>query len=244
MGTFYEKQTGRIAVGYKLGERLQLGFTANLIHSKSDRGLTNNDNTGTSYYVVLSGTPNFVDLSKQDGVYPANPAIGSGANPLQTVELLQNREDVWRLIGGANAALDAYRSNDGRSQVKLLAQLRRRQLQPEEQPAVAERAACTSRRRSGRHVDRRDHDEPQLQRRRRRGVEPTRPRARSSAARCRAVSRTRASTSTRSTSSRRTSTRASRASTPAPSVNVLQNRLRTKDRASTSRRRSRCSTSG
>ncbi|HEY5950096.1 MAG TPA: TonB-dependent receptor, partial [Kofleriaceae bacterium] len=120
IGTFYEKQTGRVAVGYRLGDRLQLGFTANLMHSKSDRGLTNNDNTGTSYYVVLSGTPNFVDLNKQNGLYPANPAIGSSANPLQTVQLLQNREDVWRLIGGANAALDAYKADDGTSQVKVL----------------------------------------------------------------------------------------------------------------------------
>ena len=56
-----------------------------------------------------------------NGVFPANPAVGSGANPLQTVELLQNREDVWRVIGGANAALDAYKSKDGNSKVKLLA---------------------------------------------------------------------------------------------------------------------------
>jgi outer membrane receptor protein involved in Fe transport len=120
IGTFYKKETGRIAVGYKLGDRLTLGLTANVMHSTSDRGLTNNDNTGTSYYVVLSGTPNFVNLNKQNGVFPANPAIGSGANNLQTVELLQNREDVWRIIGGANAALDAYKSDDGLSQVKVL----------------------------------------------------------------------------------------------------------------------------
>jgi TonB-linked SusC/RagA family outer membrane protein len=120
IGTFYEKQTGRIAVGYKLWDRLQLGLTANVMHSKSDRGLTNNDNTGTSYYVVLSGTPNFVDLRKSGGLYPANPAIGSGANNLQTVELFQNREDLWRVIGGANAALDAYKSDDGTSNLKIL----------------------------------------------------------------------------------------------------------------------------
>ncbi len=121
IGTFYQKQTGRIAVGYRLADRLQLGFTANLIHSKSDRGLTNNDNTGTSTYVVLSGTPNFVDLREHNGVFPVNPAVGSGANPLQTVELLQNREDLWRLIGGATAALDAYKADNGRNQVKVLA---------------------------------------------------------------------------------------------------------------------------
>ena len=122
IGTFYEKQTGRVAVGYKLGERLTLGFTANLMHSKSDRGLTNNDNTGTSTYVVLSGTPNFVNLNKgSNGLFPSNPAVNGGANPLQTVQLLQNREDLWRIIGGATAALDAYKSKDGRSQVKVLA---------------------------------------------------------------------------------------------------------------------------
>jgi len=72
-GTFYQKQTGRIAVGYKFGDRLRLGMTANLIHSLTDRGLTNNDNTGTSDYFVLAGTPNFVDLRPVNGVYPVNP---------------------------------------------------------------------------------------------------------------------------------------------------------------------------
>jgi TonB-linked SusC/RagA family outer membrane protein len=120
IGTFYQKQTGRIAVGYKLGERLTLGVTANVIHSTSDRGLTNNDNTGTSYYVVLSGTPSFVDLGKHNGLVPRNPAVGSGANPGQTVTLLQNREDLWRIIGGTNAAFDLYRSKDDTSSVKLL----------------------------------------------------------------------------------------------------------------------------
>src|SRR5690606_12982564 len=92
-------------------------------HSTSDRGLTNYDNTGTSYYVVLSGTPNFVDLRSRGGVFPANPAVRSGANVLQTVQLLENREDVWRLIGGSTISVDAYKSADGTSQVKLLGNL-------------------------------------------------------------------------------------------------------------------------
>lgn len=120
-GTFYQKQTGRIAIGYKLGDRVKLGVTANLIHSLSDRGLTNNDNTNTSLYFVLSGTPSFVDLRPKDGgVYPANPGVPSQANPLQTVALFQNREDVWRLIGGTNVSVDAYTSADGQHQIRLL----------------------------------------------------------------------------------------------------------------------------
>lgn len=119
-GTFYEKQSGRLAIGYKLGERLRFGITANFMHSLSDRGLTNNDNTGTSNYIVLASTPNFIDLRSRGGLFPANPALGSGANPLQTVQLLQNREDVWRIIAGASAQFDLYKSKDGTSQVKLL----------------------------------------------------------------------------------------------------------------------------
>ena len=119
-GTFYQKQSGRISVGYRFGDRVRLSATANLIHSLSDRGLTNNDNAGVSNYVVLSGTPNFVNLQPTGGEYPVNPAIGSGANPVQTVALLQNREDVWRLIGGATMSVDAYTSSDGSSHLQVL----------------------------------------------------------------------------------------------------------------------------
>jgi TonB-linked SusC/RagA family outer membrane protein len=119
-GTLYQKQTGRISVGYKFGDRVRLGITANLIHSLTDRGLTNNDNTGTSDYFVLAGTPSFVDLRPVNGVYPVNPGSGSGTNTLQTVSLFQNREDVWRLIAGTTASFDLYSSASGNSKVKLL----------------------------------------------------------------------------------------------------------------------------
>jgi TonB-dependent starch-binding outer membrane protein SusC len=106
-GTFYEKQSGRLAVGYNFSKKLSLTLTSNLIHSLSDRGLTNNDNTGTSLYVALSSTPSFVRLRQNaDGTFPVNPLASS--NPLQTVELLQNEEDVWRLIGSANALYKLY----------------------------------------------------------------------------------------------------------------------------------------
>jgi TonB-dependent starch-binding outer membrane protein SusC len=119
-GTFYRKQTGRVAVGYKFGDHVRLGMTANLVHSLTDRGLTNNDNTGTSSFVVLAGTPNFLNLQPTDGVYPRNPGSGAGTNPIQTVDLFQNREDVWRLIAGTTISVDAYKSSDGNSSVKVL----------------------------------------------------------------------------------------------------------------------------
>lgn len=120
IGTFYEKQSGRIAVGYKFGDRVSLGFTTNVMHTKSDRGLTNNDNSGTSNYVVLSGTPSFINLNPVDGVYPTNPAVGSGANPMQTVELFENREEVWRIISGLNLGIDAYQSKNKEHKIKVI----------------------------------------------------------------------------------------------------------------------------
>jgi TonB-linked SusC/RagA family outer membrane protein len=108
-GTYYQKQSGRVSVGYDFGKRLKVAATANLIHSKSDRGLSNNDNTGTSYYVVLSSTPNFVSFRRNaDGTYPANPTVGSRANLLQNVELFENVEDVWRLVGSTTAGLKVW----------------------------------------------------------------------------------------------------------------------------------------
>jgi len=121
IGTFYKKQTGRLAVGYKFGDHVKLSLTANLLHSLSDRGLSNNDNTGISMYSALSATPTFVDLRPKDGVYPANVAITS--NPLQNVAEFQNREELTRLISGASATVDVYSSADNVHRVKLLGNL-------------------------------------------------------------------------------------------------------------------------
>ncbi len=106
IGTFYDKQSARLALTYNIGKRARVGLTSNVIHSVSDRGLTNNDNTGTSLYVALSSTPNFVNLKPENGVYPENPLAAS--NPLQTVNRFKNEEEVWRFIGGLSGDLELY----------------------------------------------------------------------------------------------------------------------------------------
>ncbi|MCE9578785.1 MAG: SusC/RagA family TonB-linked outer membrane protein [Deltaproteobacteria bacterium] len=112
IGTGYQKQSGRLGINYDFGKRLKVAVSANVLHSTSDRGLTNNDNTGTSEYVVLSSTPSFFNLQQSaSGLFPRNPFVGSGANPLQTVALLRNQEDVWRLIGASNVNLDAWHAD-------------------------------------------------------------------------------------------------------------------------------------
>jgi TonB-dependent starch-binding outer membrane protein SusC len=113
IGTFYDKQAARLGVGYNFGDRLKLVATTNVIHSTSDRGLSNNDNSNTSNYVVFSATPSYMNLQPNaEGVYPANPFVGPGTNPLQTVELLTNEEDVWRAIAALNGNLRLWNNDE------------------------------------------------------------------------------------------------------------------------------------
>jgi TonB-linked SusC/RagA family outer membrane protein len=110
--TGYEKQSFRLNLGQKIGKDLEVNVTTNLLHTLGQRGLTNNDNNNVSYYMVLSSTPNFFDLrASQDGTYPYNPFLSNGSNPLQTAALMRNDEDVWRLMGSADAVWSAYKSD-------------------------------------------------------------------------------------------------------------------------------------
>jgi TonB-linked SusC/RagA family outer membrane protein len=103
--TGYEKQSLRLNLDQRLGSRVRVGFNGNVLHSVAARGLTNNDNSGTSFYMVLPFTPNFVDLRRDSGtgVYPDNPFERS--NPLQTIALMTNQEEVWRSIAAGNAEI-------------------------------------------------------------------------------------------------------------------------------------------
>ncbi len=104
-GTFYDKQSITVSVDQVASERLRFGVHANALHTLSDRGFTNNDNTSTSYFLTLTGTPSFVDLRQRaDGTWPVNPFQAS--NPLQTAALAQNREDVSRFIGSVRGDLN------------------------------------------------------------------------------------------------------------------------------------------
>ncbi|MEJ2541023.1 MAG: SusC/RagA family TonB-linked outer membrane protein, partial [Gemmatimonadota bacterium] len=108
--TGFERQSLRVTVDQAFSDRISAGLSANLVHSKAARGLTNNDNSGTSYYMVLPFTPGFIDLQQQsDGTFPTNPYERS--NPFQTVDLFQNEEDVWRFLASATFDIDLYRGN-------------------------------------------------------------------------------------------------------------------------------------
>jgi TonB-linked SusC/RagA family outer membrane protein len=106
--TGYKKQSVRANIDQDLGSGIQLAVNTNVIHSTSKRGLSNNDNAGTSPYLVFPFTPSFMNLQPTNGVYPVNPFERS--NPLQTFDLLQNDEDVWRVLGTVTAKLGVIRS--------------------------------------------------------------------------------------------------------------------------------------
>jgi TonB-linked SusC/RagA family outer membrane protein len=96
--TGYRKQSVRANLDQDFGPRLNLSLQTNATTSNAQRGLTNNDNAGVSFWMVFPFTPNFLDLSQNpDGTYPAN-RFGNVSNPLQTAALMKNDEKVLRSI--------------------------------------------------------------------------------------------------------------------------------------------------
>ncbi len=109
--TGYEKQSLRLNIGQKLGESVEVNVSSNLLHTLGQRGLTNNDNTGITYGMVLAGTPSFFNAQAgADGQFPKNPFLGSESNALQTAAMVQNDEDVWRLIGSGDVTWHAWKT--------------------------------------------------------------------------------------------------------------------------------------
>ncbi len=116
--TGFKRQSIRLNLDQRFGDRLSMAVTTNVLHTRADRGVTNNDNNGVSYYYMLTGTPSFVDLRQNaDGTFPKNPFQAS--NPLQTANRLQNKEDVWRFV--ASNRMQWTPLNAGRSSLRLIA---------------------------------------------------------------------------------------------------------------------------
>jgi TonB-linked SusC/RagA family outer membrane protein len=107
--TGFQRQSVRLNLNQQVSPRVHAALTTNVLHTLADRGLTNNDNSGTSYYVVLSGTPSFANLQRRsDGSFRNNPVVPS--NPLQTAALSTNNENVWRFLSSGTLDYDLVRS--------------------------------------------------------------------------------------------------------------------------------------
>ncbi|MBW3661295.1 MAG: SusC/RagA family TonB-linked outer membrane protein, partial [Gemmatimonadetes bacterium] len=112
VNTGYDKQGLRVNLEQSLGDRFSVNVQTNLLHTVAERGISNNDNSGTSPWMVLPFTPNFVNLNFNPDIndFRTNPFERS--NPLETVHLSTNEEDVWRFLGGATGTYDVWSSEN------------------------------------------------------------------------------------------------------------------------------------
>jgi len=116
--TGYRNSSLRLNLDHRITDNIKIGISTNYINSSADRGLSGNDNTGTSLGIALSSTPGFTQLHPdQFGNYPANQFGAS--NPLQTIALMTNNESVNRFITGLN--LDAILQKNNSSITRLIA---------------------------------------------------------------------------------------------------------------------------
>ncbi|MBN2731642.1 MAG: SusC/RagA family TonB-linked outer membrane protein [Balneolaceae bacterium] len=106
--TGYEKQSIRANVDHQFTDKFNVQVSSNYIHSVSNRGLTGNDNTGTTFGVSQVATPNFIDLRPVNGAYPDHPF--NTANQLQTRDLFSNNESTNRVLTSVKASYEILRN--------------------------------------------------------------------------------------------------------------------------------------
>ncbi|POY35667.1 SusC/RagA family TonB-linked outer membrane protein [Solitalea longa] len=113
----YQKSAIRANIDHKISNKFNISVNTTYTNSTSDRGLTNNDNTGVTYGVALSSTPTYAQIFPDEaGRYPRN-AYGA-SNPLETRDLITNREKINRFVGGLS--ITAYLQQSSNSVTKLL----------------------------------------------------------------------------------------------------------------------------
>ena len=114
LNTGARRQSLRANVDQNVGQRITISLGSNLLRSFSQRGISNNDNAFSSPLYGFAYTPAIIDLRQKDalGQYVLNPFAGGGtlygSNPFQTFDLMQNNEDVYRLIFSGRANWAAY----------------------------------------------------------------------------------------------------------------------------------------
>ncbi len=116
--TGYEKTSLRLNLDHSPTDFLKLALSSNFIHSSANRGFFNNDNSGTTIGVTLTGTTPWLELfPDENGIYPDNPSGAS--NPLQTRDLVRNNETNNRFIIGGTVNLDLYKADNSNLELIL-----------------------------------------------------------------------------------------------------------------------------
>ncbi|MSR07062.1 MAG: SusC/RagA family TonB-linked outer membrane protein [Gemmatimonadetes bacterium] len=122
--TYADKQGLTLNVDQNVGSRMQISLSSQAIHMANDRGLTSNENNGSTIQSSMAIIPSWVDWrgTCPDGSIAdsSDPCEGvsfkysnpyGSANPFQTAALMTDRESVWRAIGTARVQLEAVRSS-------------------------------------------------------------------------------------------------------------------------------------
>jgi TonB-linked SusC/RagA family outer membrane protein len=108
--TGFQRQSVRLNLDQRINPRVHAALSTNVLHTLAQRGLTNNDNSTTSFGVVLAFTPSFTNLQRrQDNTFRDNPFVPS--NPLQTAALMKNNEHVWRFLSSGTVDFDLLTSD-------------------------------------------------------------------------------------------------------------------------------------
>jgi TonB-linked SusC/RagA family outer membrane protein len=108
MNTGARRQSIRLNLDQTLGSKITTSVSANIVRSRTARGISNNDNTFLSPMYAFGYTPAIINLNNpQNGLYPVNEVLrttaGQPTNPFETLNYVRNDEDVWRQLGSATA---------------------------------------------------------------------------------------------------------------------------------------------
>ena len=112
------RQSLRMNLDQRLNEKLKLSLSNSFTRTTTNRGTTNNDNSGAGITYALAYIPSFVPLEPVNGLYPQPAFTYQNANPLQTIALAANAETVNRFTGGATLTYQALQG--GKHDLKLV----------------------------------------------------------------------------------------------------------------------------
>lgn len=99
--TGFSRHSIRANIDHKIGERIDLGVSANYINSENRRGFVGNDNRGIALGYNLAYTPSYAQLFPNEaGQFPDSGYTGD--NPLAVVERAINEETTNRFVQTAN----------------------------------------------------------------------------------------------------------------------------------------------
>ena len=106
-----QRQSLRANVDQSFADKFTLSLSSAFSRNTTQRGFTNNDNSGASVTYAIAYIPGFVPLKPVNGIYP-NPGGLSyiGANPLQSTALGHNDETALRFVGGLNLRWQALQT--------------------------------------------------------------------------------------------------------------------------------------